>query len=77
MNLLKDQTVILDDRVKGMPGGMRPISSADVGDLNWNILREDLPLPLAIINENALQRNSQWMNKFLDMTGYLYSAAVT
>ena len=69
MYLLKDQPVILDDRVKGMPGGMRPISSADVGDLNWNILREDLPLPLAIINENALQRNSQWMNKFLDMTG--------
>lgn len=69
MNLLKDQSVILDDRVKGMPGGMRPVSSADVGDLNWNILCEDLPLPIAVINENALQRNSQWMNKFLDMTG--------
>ncbi len=69
MSLLKEQAVILDDRVKGMPGGMRPVSSANVGDLGWNILREDLPLPLAVINENALQSNSRWMSKFLDSTG--------
>jgi len=69
MSQLVDRAVILDDRVKGMPGGMRPLASEKLADMNWNVLREDLPLPLAIINESALRRNSLWMKRFLDKTG--------
>lgn len=69
MNTLKAQPISLDDSVKGIPGGMQPISSTEIGQLNWNLLNEDLPLPLAVINENALQENSQWMSEFLEITG--------
>lgn len=54
---------------KGMPGGMEPISLAQVGAQGWNVLREDMPLPLAVLKKDAIEHNSTWMRKFLAETG--------
>ena len=43
----------LDHRTKGMPGGMAPMPLAAIGTQGWNVLRQDLPLPLAVLKESA------------------------
>jgi D-serine dehydratase len=36
-----------------------------VGEQDWNLLRGDLPLPVALIKASALSHNSRWMRGFL------------
>ena len=61
--------VRLDDRVKGVPGGVSDLRLGDVGRQGWNLLREDLPLPAAVLKTGALDNNSRWMAQFLRATG--------
>src|SRR5271170_6621219 len=61
--------LLLDHRVKGMPGGIAPFPLGRIGKRKWNVLREDLPLPLAVLKERALTHNSAWMRRFLDLSG--------
>ena len=37
--------------------------------MRWNVLAEDLPLPLAVLKDAALRHNSGWMRAFREMTG--------
>jgi D-serine dehydratase len=69
MNLGELETSLIDGRTKGMPGGMRPITLSQVGAQGWNVLREDLPLPLCVMRESAIQQNSNYMRNFLKATG--------
>jgi D-serine deaminase-like pyridoxal phosphate-dependent protein len=55
----------LDLREKGAPGLGGPVALSEVGAQDWRVLREDLPLPLALIKERALRHNSAWMKAFL------------
>jgi len=41
----------------------------EIGGKKWNILRHDLPFPVAVLKDAALKNNSQQMRKFLDVTG--------
>ena len=59
----------VDDRVKGIPGGTAPFELEEIGAKRWNVLREDLPLPLAVLKQSALQHNSQWMQRFVALSG--------
>lgn len=54
---------------KGMPGGMAPIARSAIANQHWNVLREDLPLPVALLKQSALHHNSRWMRDFLARTG--------
>ncbi|HEY0418290.1 MAG TPA: amino acid deaminase [Acetobacteraceae bacterium] len=56
---------ILDGRTKGMPGGIEPFPLDAIGRKGWNLLNEDLPLPLAVLKDSALRHNSAWMRDFL------------
>jgi len=58
----------LDGRVKGLPPAAAPVRVGDVGKRGWNLLRGDLPLPVAVVKREALDHNSRWMRRFLDMT---------
>ena len=58
-----------------MPGGIAPIALRDIGSQGWNLLREDLPLPLAVLRESALAHNGDWMRRFLEASGAVYRAA--
>jgi D-serine dehydratase len=60
---------LLDHCVKGMPGGIAPFALGDIGRQGWNLLREDLPLPLAVLKESALAHNGRWMQAFLARSG--------
>jgi len=59
------EAILVDETVKGMPGGLRPMPLGDIGRQGWNVLREDLPLPLAVLKESALSHNGHWMRRFL------------
>jgi D-serine dehydratase len=59
----------LDERVKGVPAGMGGLRLGDVGRKGWNLFREDLPLPAAVLKAGALDNNSRWMTQFLQASG--------
>ncbi|MBV9522027.1 MAG: amino acid deaminase [Alphaproteobacteria bacterium] len=61
--------LMLDGRVKGMPSGATDFALGRIGERRWNVLREDLPLPLAILRQSALRQNAQWMRGFLEHSG--------
>ncbi|HWY70260.1 MAG TPA: amino acid deaminase [Terriglobales bacterium] len=46
---------------KGLSAISGPLSSADIPKLGWNLLREDLSLPTAVLYEEKLQHNLKWM----------------
>lgn len=69
MNLQNLLQSPIDDRFKGIPGGTHPFPLAEIGERGWNVLREDLPLPLAVLKQSALQHNSRWMRRFLEHSG--------
>ena len=60
---------LVDDSIKGMPGGLQPIPLSEIGGQGWNLLREDMPLPLAVIRAPALSHNGDWMRRFLGRSG--------
>ncbi len=56
---------LLDQCTKGMPGGVAPFRLDAIGAHGWNVLNQDLPLPLAVLKDSALTHNSAWMRDFL------------
>ncbi len=62
---------VVDGQIKGIPPGIQPISLSQIAGQGWNLLRGDLPLPVAVIRESALQQNSEWMKRFLRVSGVL------
>ena len=69
MDLQDIEAAFVDGATKGMPGGMAPIALGDIGGQGWNLLREDLPLPLAVLRKSALAHNGDWMRRFLGTSG--------
>ena len=59
----------IDDRYKGIPGGTPPFPLKELANRGWNLLRGDVPLPLAVLKESALTHNRRWMQKFLALSG--------
>lgn len=57
---------LLDHRTKGIPGDTGPFALEDIGQKGWNVLRSDLPLPLAILREPAIDNNARWMKAFCE-----------
>lgn len=55
--------------LKAIPSGMDPFPLSEVGRQGWNVLREDLPFPLAVLRASALRHNSLVMRRFLARTG--------
>ncbi len=55
----------LDDTLKGLPPGARGLKLRDVGKQAWNVLAQDLPLPLALLRKSALDHNDRWMREYL------------
>lgn len=54
---------------KGVPLVERAVPLDQVAAQNWNLLKGDLPLPVAVLREEALRSNSAWMRKFLSQAG--------
>lgn len=58
----------LDGVEKGIPGGAS-LRLRDVGKQGWNLLNEDLPLPVCVLKRDAIEANERLMAKFLAATG--------
>ncbi len=69
MDLSEIAGCMLDGRVKGIPSGVAPFRLGQIAEKGWNVLREDLPLPLAVLKERALEHNGAWMREFLQRSG--------
>ena len=54
---------------KGWPHGAAPLRRSLIAARRWNLLRGDLPLPLAVIQRDALAGNLRWMQQFAHEQG--------
>lgn len=55
---------IIDPGFKGFPHHHQSLRRSQIGQQRWNVLRGDLPLPLALIKRDALDGNLGWMQGF-------------
>ncbi|MBC7857086.1 MAG: amino acid deaminase [Pirellulaceae bacterium] len=69
MTLAAIDDLTIDDRYKGIPGGIPAFPLKEMANRGWNVLRGDVPLPLAVLKESALAHNSRWMRQFLALSG--------
>jgi D-serine dehydratase len=51
---------------KGWLAGLGAVPIDEVGKLGLSLLEDQLPLPVAVLKENALSHNSRWMRGFLE-----------
>lgn len=54
----------LDRSYKGFPHTSGPLRRSQIAAQHWNVLKGDMPLPLAIVKQEALQHNLGWMQRF-------------
>lgn len=59
----------LDWLHKGLPAAETSLGLDDLSKRGWNVLREDLMLPAAVLFESALAHNSAWMRRFTELAG--------
>ncbi|WDR02591.1 amino acid deaminase [Devosia algicola] len=69
LDLSEITSTILDGRTKGLPGTASPFKLADVGLKRWNVLAEDLPLPLMVLKRSALDYNANLFADYLTQRG--------
>ncbi|HEY1798092.1 MAG TPA: amino acid deaminase [Stellaceae bacterium] len=69
MDLAPLDLLQLDHRIKGIPGGTAPFPLGAISARRWNVLREDMTLPIAVLKHAALTHNGAWMRRFLDASG--------
>ncbi|WP_340108859.1 hypothetical protein [Pikeienuella sp. HZG-20] len=53
--------VRVDSRAKGMPDSIEDMPLSAIGEQGWNLLRRDLPTPLAVLDRAAIEENSRWI----------------
>ncbi|MET1537598.1 amino acid deaminase, partial [Burkholderia sola] len=46
-----------------------PCAPQDAAAQGWNLLREDLGLPAAVLSQSRLAHNLAWMQRFVDAYG--------
>lgn len=53
--------ISVDGRTKGLPASLDDTPLAEIGRKGWNLLRQDVPLPMAVLDIDALEQNSRWI----------------
>ena len=64
-----DRVPFIHSLAKGLGSLSTRSSASRIAELGWNLLREDLSLPAAILYEDRLQHNLQWMKAFASAYG--------
>jgi D-serine dehydratase len=57
---------IIDLSGKGIGAAPEETPRAAVAGLGWNLLREDLSLPAAVLSQEVLDHNLRWMQQFIE-----------
>nr|WP_312987847.1 amino acid deaminase [Comamonas koreensis] len=55
---------LIDARSKSYPLAAAPTQASALAARGWNVLRDDLPYPLAVIRQSALAHNARWMQDY-------------
>jgi D-serine dehydratase len=56
---------VIDPLNKGLGAFEQGLPAAEVKARNWNLLREDLSLPAAVLSDERMTHNLQWMQQFV------------
>src|SRR5580698_6518198 len=59
----------IDSLNKGLGFIEAPVEQDGIARLGWNLLREDLSLPAAVLYEDRLKHNLAWMQEFIAAYG--------
>jgi D-serine dehydratase len=59
-------TVLITSLNKGLGLLDRPTPPASAGGLGWNLLREEISLPAAVLSEDRIAHNLRWMQRFVE-----------
>jgi D-serine dehydratase len=64
-----ETTILIRPLSKGLGILDQALASDAIAGLGWNLLREDVSLPTAVLYEEKLAHNLQWMQKFAEAYG--------
>ena len=73
---MKTETIratILDGRTKGIPVTTEPFALSEIAQKNWNVLSEDLPLPLMVLRRSSLDHNAKVFADYLNANGLSFA----
>ncbi|WP_043328987.1 alanine racemase [Curvibacter gracilis] len=59
----------LTGRYKNFPQAAAARPAAELSELNWQLLNDDLPYPMAVLSEAALRHNLAWMQRYANDRG--------
>ncbi|MBI4921416.1 MAG: amino acid deaminase, partial [Devosia nanyangense] len=65
MNIEDIRATLLDGRTKGIPGTAEPFALGQIAAKGWNVLREDMPLPLMVLKRSSLDHNAAVFGDYL------------
>lgn len=66
MDISSIGATIVDGRTKGIPGTTSPFALADIAQKGWNVLNEDMPLPLLVLKKDNLDYNMSLFAGYVD-----------
>lgn len=69
MDVFDDLDPLIGASHKGFPHHSPPLRRSQIGAQGWNVLAGDLPLPLAVVRREVMQRNLAWMQDFAQSRG--------
>jgi D-serine dehydratase len=69
LNLSSIHSSVLDAQLKGYPYDAAPCELKEIASRRWNVLRGDLPFPIAVLKRSALANNLDWMADFTAASG--------
>jgi len=69
MNIGELEKSDVNPLTKNLPESFKTLSRDNIAAQGWNVLQEDLPLPLAVLKQSKILNNAKWMQKFLSETG--------
>ncbi len=64
---------LLDGRTKGIPAGTPPFRLDTIARKGWNVLAEDLPLPLMLLRRSKLDHNARVFSAYLLENGLSFA----
>ncbi|ACO32672.1 MULTISPECIES: amino acid deaminase [Acidobacterium] len=63
------QASLISPLDKGLGYLQAPASSTEIAHRNWNLLKEELSLPVAVLYQDRMQHNLAWMQQFISSYG--------
>ena len=65
MDIAALSDTILDGRTKGIPANAAPFRLGDIAAQGWNVMAEDMPLPLMLLRRSNLDHNARVFEEYL------------